>query len=99
MRPTTTILLITAGLFDCTAAFRCLIGQYGSCNFRKAPGEEMTRCAIACNIRGLTSDCQCPENFPNRRNWVYTGSNECITQTQFTIRAQCQNADPNRILG
>ncbi|TLS29632.1 hypothetical protein PpBr36_01429 [Pyricularia pennisetigena] len=95
MRPTT-ILLITTSLFHSTEAFRCAIGQYGLCTFRKAPGEERTRCAIACNIRGLTSECICPENFPNRRNWVYVGNNDCISQTQFAIRSQCQNADPDR---
>ncbi|EHA55132.1 hypothetical protein MCOR27_003797 [Pyricularia oryzae] len=93
-----TILLIAAGLLNGTAAFRCAIGSAGSCTFRKMPTEELTRCAITCNVRGLFAECSCPLNFPNRAEWIDTMRNECITQTQFSFRSQCQNADPNRVI-
>ncbi|TLD26884.1 hypothetical protein PspLS_05157 [Pyricularia sp. CBS 133598] len=92
-----TILLITAGLLDFTAAFRCPAGLAASCTFRKSPTEQLTKCAVSCTNRLIYSECTCPLNFPNRADWIYTDRNDCITQTQFAIRSQCQNADPRRV--
>ncbi|TLD23151.1 hypothetical protein PspLS_07109, partial [Pyricularia sp. CBS 133598] len=93
MRPTT-VLMIAAGLFQTTAAFRCAIGQYGSCTFRKS-STSTTRCAIACKYKGLWNECSCPPHYPNRPNWEYTGKHGCISQGQFDGRNQCQNPNPN----
>lgn len=89
------MLLVAAGLLQTTMAFRCAVGQYGQCYYYKGSSQDTSRCAIACSYKGVYSQCNCPSNYPNKSSWKYTGRHDCISQSKFDGRNQCQNANPN----
>ncbi|RGP81834.1 hypothetical protein FLONG3_31 [Fusarium longipes] len=82
-------LLIFSTMLMAADAFRCAVGQQGSCTFVESNSKQH-RCAIKCDYKGGYAQCNCPKYYPrNNKKWPYGGKHACISTPQYVDRFKC----------
>ncbi|QPC70577.1 hypothetical protein HYE68_001329 [Fusarium pseudograminearum] len=79
-------LFVFGTMFLAADAFRCAVGQQGSCTFVESNSKQH-RCAIKCDYKGIYAQCNCPKYYPrNNKKWPYGGKHACISTPQYVDR-------------
>ena len=82
-------LFIVSAILLGADAFRCAVGQHGSCTFVEKDGTQH-RCAIKCGYKGGYTQCNCPQYYQrNDKKWPYGGKHACLSQAQYVGRFKC----------